>query len=469
MVGLGLLAGLLVMIRSVVVQDYPLLLISFILITFMMIIVIRPDQMINLYIWITFCLLGYRYFIVGDPLLILNSVKDSLLLIIWGYIFLRGLTERSGAFFSSWRWKKYNVISLSFFIYYGLEILRAPGLKVGILGFRKTAEFLSIFWLAQLIYVKKAQIKTLEKNLVAVGIATACFGIFQKMGDIYLDRGVVKLGEIVFRRITSTYGNPNTFAIMMVTVVLLILNRYLSKEKGEKTPRGWLPSTLVLIGAFLFAYSVSGLAGLITGALLLFFSHQQYGYFRKILIVGIVGAVLVSVVFFTPLYYGRIMRLQRRAEDPRLFEQLSRYRYWNEALEQWKRSPLLGISFGKMGGTIRISQETMPVVDNSYMLILVNSGLIGSILFAALLISIYYQGFINSRELNDKYLKMVSRSWVTILFTYCGIAVVANLWQMLFPINFLFWLGAGIIVKLPQLDSPLPKIPRPGGEEGQNN
>jgi len=237
-----------------------------------------------------------------------------------------------------------------------------------------------------------------------------------------------------------------------VTVLSLILNRYLSKKKNEKLPLVWLFSLPALVISFLFAYSVSALVGLIFAALLLFFSHQKYSLFRRVIIIGIIGAVLTSVVFFTPLYYGRIARLQRKAEDPQLFEQLSRYRYWNEALEQWKRSPLLGISFGKMGGTIRLSQETMPVVDNSYMVILVTSGLIGSILFATLLVSIFYRGFNNSRRLHDEYLIITCRGWVTILLTYCAIAVVANIWQMIFPLNFFFWLGAGIIVKLPQID-----------------
>ena len=388
--------------RAIVGGSYPLLAIILVTISFILVMIYKPDQLVNVYICTTFFLLLYRYFNRSVPVFALDSVKDYFLIWLWIFLLYQTLLNRETTETFQWKTAGHNIISLLFFIYIFLQIFRASEMRVGVFGFRKTAEFLTVFWFAQGFYDRKERITGLEKTLIRVIIITALIGIAQKVSGHYIDlRRTITLGEVSFKRATSTYGNPNTFADILLTGFILIFNRYLFVEIPRRKNIYLLPAVAILGLALLFTYSVSGFLAIISSLAFLFLLHRR-NFKKKVLLGAFLGLVLVVVTVFTPLYSARLSRLEAKIGQPDTYDQLSRYVFWNECITLWKQSPIFGIGYGKVGGRLHWRTTDIPIiVDNSYIIIITQYGLVGIGLFVILLALIFRQAYLNRRRLQD--------------------------------------------------------------------
>ncbi len=425
---------------------------------FFVVMAYSPENLINSYMWITFFVSIYQFAAEGRQIFALNSIKDILLIFLWFHVFIRGVVRKGKGILGSWTWGAHNVLSLGFFAYAFFTIFRGGGLSVGLLGFRKTAEFFTVFWLAQAYFEKKETVQSFLNNLVAIALVTAVLGLVQKATGQYVDEKIVKLEEEAFRRISSTYGNPNTFADVLLSAMVILLNRYLSGFSVRPPPFPAL-AMIVLIIPFLFAYSISALLALVAEVALILLLNRATTM-RKTILLVFVGVVFVNVMAVTPLYYGRITWLQRKLSDPTQRE--GRTKSWREVAGEIRQAPLFGVGYGKFGGILQPDSAFIieNIVDNSYFLLLIQYGIVGFGLFTGLLGTVFRQGWRVLRSARDKQIREMAAGLFVILLSYCIIAFALNVWEMMFPINFLFWLSAGILFRLPLMDDA------EGGKEG---
>ena len=175
----------------------------------------------------------------------------------------------------------------------------------------------------------------------------------------------------------------------------------------------------------------------------------------KILVISLIIVIIILASVESPLLprFKKITVLDQGRRD-----------MWASTWEQFKQHPVIGVGYGKVGGLYRtgtggalrgiLSESTnqMVVVDNSYLLLLAETGIIGLGLFCLLLIFIFKRGWSLNKELRSPYLRQLSICLLTILTVISLGAVNFNIFGMVFPINFYFWLLAGIMVNLKNID-----------------
>jgi O-antigen ligase len=247
--------------------------------------------------------------------------------------------------------------------------------------------------------------------------------------------------------------------------MIILLNRYLSGLSVRSPPFPALP-VIVLILPFLFAYSISALLALVAAVALILLLNRA-STMRKTILIVFVGVVALNVMAVTPLYYGRITWLQKKLSDPTQRE--GRTKNWREIANEIRPSPLFGVGYGKFGGILQPDSAFIieNIVDNSYFLLLIQYGLVGSGLFVGLLWTIFRQAWRVMKAARDAWIRETASALLAILAAYCIIAFALNVWEMMFPINFLFWLCAGILFRLPMMDdaegegkTAAPSLPR---------
>jgi len=238
---------------------------------------------------------------------------------------------------------------------------------------------------------------------------------------------------------------------VLLSAMIILLNRYLSRHAPRSLFFPALPLVVLLL-PFLFAYSISALLGLALGVPLLLLLNRATAV-RKTALLVFIAVVVLNVMALTPLYYGRISWLERKLSDPTQSE--GRSIKWRECMDVSRSSPLFGVGYGKFGGILQPESGFIleNIVDNSYVLLLTQYGLIGFGLFCGLLMSIFRQGLRAWKTARDPQIKETVSAIFTLLAVYCVIAFPLNLWEMMFPINFLFWLCAGILFKLPEMET----------------
>lgn len=232
------------------------------------------------------------------------------------------------------------------------------------------------------------------------------------------------------QRTTSVFYDPNRYAMILVMMVPLSILVFGLKSKVKLLGMSVLLSSLYLVLMSLSRAGYFALACVIAGSLM--FSNKQ----KKVLIIVLI--LLCSYFAIEFLDEALLNRLSYNAASGDL-SNAQRFSAWEAGLKAFSEYPLLGVGLGNFYNNYsRFGNSDPNVIENLPLSILAETGIIGSVIFFAMI-------FVQCRKL--------IYSWQANgdpLYKYVFLSIIAFLGFSLFhnyPQQSLFW----ILMVIPDL------------------
>ena len=181
-----------------------------------------------------------------------------------------------------------------------------------------------------------------------------------------------------FRRVFGTIGNPNYYGCFQSLLLLLSIDKMLMQRKGLL---GNLVLALFAAVTFMISFSRTSLVALMFGLAvspLLLLQRRTSGKWLRVILLGSILAVVV--LFFVPDeimagFNARVLAMFAQG-GAQLTSISGRIKMWIPALDLIVQSPLLG--YGPANGLLGTTY------DNSYLSVLLRSGVIGLLFWGVL-------------------------------------------------------------------------------------
>jgi O-antigen ligase len=194
-------------------------------------------------------------------------------------------------------------------------------------------------------------------------------------------------GADVYRPNALT-GDPNHLAIMLVVPLLVLTPVYLRLERGHrlKLPLALLLSFLLVTE--LATLSRSGLVGLAAGLVILAFPYRRLFVSRALLLpLAAVGVVLAYIVSRRLDYFETVLRQRLRTGGGSTSAHFEVYDFIPDVLHS---NPLLGLGLNNFSVYYEfVTGRTDWGPHSFYVALLVETGIVGTGLFAAFLIFLF--------------------------------------------------------------------------------
>ncbi|MFS8083528.1 MAG: O-antigen ligase family protein [Ginsengibacter sp.] len=232
--------------------------------------------------------------------------------------------------------------------------------------------------------------KDINNLLLAFQISAAIFSILLIIkGELY--HGFFRATLMV----NGQEQDPNNLSAMLVIPTLISLWRILNKNYIVILHKKYILINYLFVGsnilAMLMLSSRGGLFGLICGSLFLLFfqnkfSQKNQAKSKKLYIVTTLLVVFAILFIIIPyLDQETLQRLSlRRIEQDKGSDRLL---IWNIALQKFLNAPLFGIGIGSFQGITKVG------VHNQFIIVSVESGIVGFILFMTSLIILFIKSF----------------------------------------------------------------------------
>ncbi|MFT3877025.1 MAG: O-antigen ligase family protein [Propioniciclava sp.] len=271
-------------------------------------------------------------------------------------------------------------------------------------GLIRLASFAGVALLTMDGIQSKERFLTLLQRVAIGGAATATLGILQFATGEQLLAGVAlpgftsngfgleERGDLI--RASAMAAHPLEYAAVLGCALPLALNRALFVSTATAAVR-WYSSAAILV-ASLFAVSRSAVLSVVLGVAFLFPSwpKKTRGYLM-IAAVFLLGVVYVLV----PGMFGTLRSLFAGSDA----STNSRLHSWGPALEIWSAHPFIGRGFGTLLPRYRI-------LDNAYLGLLVELGVLGLAAFVALVVAAFVVSLRASRRTADVALRTQTRA-----------------------------------------------------------
>ncbi|MFA6492784.1 MAG: O-antigen ligase family protein [Patescibacteria group bacterium] len=313
--------------------------------------------------------------------------------------------------------------------------------------------------LAVNIIKDKESLKKTLLVLFASSFLVGLFGLFQFAGDVVgLPRGLTLLKEgytsrvFGFPRVQAFSMEPLYFANYLLIPICVGLALFVNKISILKQ-RWWLIALIILLLInFVLTVSRGGYAGLVVSLLVLgaFFLKKVLTW-RNVLIGAVAVVVVVYGVSFalskgeyraTNEFLGHV-KLQDLTQGESIQGRLVTF---ERALRAYDQSPILGIGIGNYGPWAKNYPIVRPktgwdIVNNEYIEILAETGILGLAAFSLVLVILIFRSFVAFKYAHDIFLKSVL---IGLLAALAGILVQYNFMSTLYIIH--VWILIGILV-----------------------
>lgn len=240
------------------------------------------------------------------------------------------------------------------------------------------------------VFSQKIESKFFEKVILFIGIVEAIFGLLQVYSNkfrifsltMYADFEKYNYGFEAWSvgRAVGTLGNPNTYGIFMVVIILFITNVIIPqyhKRKGKVIMLGVLGLPLY---AMVLSQSRTAYLLLVLGVVLSILFRQKNKLRNFVLLCFVIVLILVIV--------SRVPFLTRRFNFESLLSFGSRLPIWQMFINEYLYPINLRLFFGYGSGFVRGINKS---VDNYYLQILLQYGLIGLALYKIMIIKLLSQ------------------------------------------------------------------------------
>ncbi|OGY84900.1 MAG: hypothetical protein A2898_03150 [Candidatus Kerfeldbacteria bacterium RIFCSPLOWO2_01_FULL_48_11] len=319
-----------------------------------------------------------------------------------------------------------------------ISLLNAQNMErsVTILGF--TVFTMLLTWLVPSLIRTERQVRTIILVVLISAFIVSGFGIFQFLGDMVgLPPSVTGLRELYtkdvlgFPRVQSTAYEPLYFANYLLIPLSLALTLFLASSQVMKHASLIL---LLLTGGVSFILTVSrgaylGLACAV--AIVAIYYLRRVFTLRNIIIISITAVVIWFAVVEVLGYGGEVFNLEKYEEhvtgvflgasyDERVYT-------FEQAFTVWRGHPFFGTGVGGFGPVIATHPYVVPddgwkIVNNEFIELLAETGIIGLALFIAFAIALIVRSFHAIRLSNDGTLRALMvgllAAWIGILAQY---------------------------------------------------
>lgn len=399
----------------------------------------KATYLVSLYIIVDFCV---RQFFASP---FLGSYWDELLFMgcvaLWFYKWLVFRKQ-----------KPYSLspmdLPLVFFFGFGIFLLlvNSPDMIIGIEGFRAVLEYMIWFFvIVQLLKTPKGA-RNLLYIIILVGGLLSFDGLRQYIFNVPMPKNWVDLSEMSFirTRVYSIMGNPNALASLMVLLIPPCFSLILfEKNTYKKLIFGLF--TLTMTATLVFTFTRAAWIGFVAAIFIFVLLKDKRLLLPALFATAVLG---VLVVIFMPSVANRVLYLlspdylASSAVGGRIFR-------WNLGIEKLMENLWLGTGFGRFGGAVAANHGIRDTVymDNYYLKIAVETGLLGITAFVLLIGSLIVWCLRAIRNLKKSpYVNLVQG----IFAGMCGLLIHAfaeNVFEVP-SVNTYFWIMAGIVMYL---------------------
>lgn len=321
------------------------------------------------------------YFLRNTPALAgFAGIWDELLLLLAGTLLLtRFATAKEMRYF-------FTPLDLPLLLFLGtgvlLYLVRSPEPEVALDGMRATFQYVFWYFLAANLALNHRQRRSLFWGFVLAGAAVALYGVCQYIAGVPTPPNWVDQAEAGVRtRVFSWIGSPNVLGSYLV-LLLPITAALLQTTRAHQAKLVLGAVSLAMLACLIFTFSRGAWLAFLAAAL-------TYGLLqnRRILALILVGAILLPAV--SPPVANRL-QYTFSSKYIESSQHGGRFARWEEALNRVTAHPVTGAGLGRFGGATA-ARYNIPgtfYVDNYYLKLAVETGLLGLGVFLWLLLNV---------------------------------------------------------------------------------
>lgn len=319
----------------------------------------------------------------------------------------------------------------------GSVLVRNVPVAVGIFALRVTFQPILFFFLGLLLPRDRRWVRAVVLVFLGTSLLLAFHGLFQYVTHAPMPKNWVDAQETaISTRAFSVVENPNGLGAFLLLGSILAASLALSR--GRFLVRiAFAGTALVLVVGLAVSFSRGAWLGFIVGLVALAVLSQRR-LLAAMFVAGILAPLAAPTVFLNRLTFAFSPEyLAKSASTGRLF-------IWRVAIDRIIEHPWLGVGLGTFGGsTAALFAYGMPWVDNFYLQLAAEGGLVllGAFLWLLLRVG---KGLVASHQaLTDPFLRAV----VAGVFGGCVAVAFANItasvWETL-VVGAGFWFLAGL-------------------------
>jgi O-antigen ligase len=235
------------------------------------------------------------------------------------------------------------------------------------------------------------------------------------------------------------YAGPNGFAAFEVMASALFLG-IAAYQRRILVKLGIFALVGTCVYCILFSFSRAGYLGLLAALVVL-------GLFKERKLLILVAVVLVA--WQTLLPEAVRQRIAMTSQNSMFGRELdssseSRVEIWEDAYNLFKENPILGVGFDTYGFLGRV--EDYGDTHNYYVEVLVETGLLGLVLFLWLLKGMWGLGFSLARSAKDPFWASIGLGFVALISSAAVLNLFGDRWTYQQVTGFL-WVSLGLVAR----------------------
>lgn len=426
-------------------------------------------------------------FVPDSALVWLRYGPEALIWTFFGFIILKQIFAKR--FYWSQLLEVHKAMIIFSLVLIISSVINFNPLFTSLLGIRQILRFMALFLLVGWYPVKRAFIQRLILVLFILTVFEAGLGLAQAFIGAPLDKFLEPIGDKFFgsiqisqemeqmrvpgQRIFATLGRYNHLGVFLCFFVLLAVGFIYEKFPKRVNWLIWL-ILAVSLPAMLFTYSRASWLGFAGGLMVIGILLKKD---KRVLILASLAAVLfLGYYVINNIQISRLADLPSQTFEERFFEAFSPKRFINEYRDKGRiffvvntpryitsNYPLFGVGPGQFGGgaaaalhqTAKYDEFGLPfgiwgsegVIDNNWLSILAESGIIGFGLYIAIFYFLFSTVLKVYRSSEDRFLKSLSLGYLGSIFAFAFQGNLGTYFEMR-TLAFYFWLFGGLIIAL---------------------
>lgn len=300
-------------------------------------------------------------------------------------------------------------------------------------------QIISVFILVLLYKLKVHEVKFILKLMYLNAIFVAVYGIVQTLNIQSMSYEM----QLWFGRTYSVFTStgPNALSIYMSFYILSALSFIINKSIKLKYKVLNFIFLLIFSIPFVFSFSRTGYVALFISAIfLLLMNRKKYLPFYFI--------VSVIVIRSNAIIYDRL--ISYTFSNGLDVSSIGRLEYWKAAIQTIIHYPISGVGFNGFS-TIGLNYtnffDSLINVHNEYLQLLVNSGIVGFILFISIIILLFKSGMKFRSKNSDPFLFNVASTYLSSIFLLAISSFFSSPF-LNFQIIGQFWVVSALIISL---------------------
>lgn len=332
-------------------------------------------------------------------------------------------------------------------IAFALMFVISPFFSIAVAGWRATVQYMLWFFIAVRLVRDDRDLMNLYYVMVAAAFVIALHGIYQYIVAVPIPSHWTDQAEQSVRtRVFSIFGSPNIMGDFMVMFAPMAA-ALAYHAKGMRAKLFFWFVTFCMCFACLFTMSRGAWMAMAV-AVLVFSALVD----RKLLLLILAAGLCSLSLPFVASRIGYLLTPEFVASTTNG----GRASRWALALIYWSESPLFGVGLGMFGGAVAMQHKIYSAVsyfyvDNYYLKILVEMGVVGLVTFLLLLLCLLFTGartlYRTAKTQHDRPAFLLSAGLFSGL---CGVVVhcyFENIFEEPYMMAY-FWIIAAMLVYL---------------------